>query len=90
MKLTFSFKEKHGRSILRDHFCEHAEDLFMKWDLNDMIPKNKIFIWSNRRIGLGHVVSRLYHLFVSNSIFLSMIRFYSTILSQTVSLFLCV
>ena len=64
-KVTISVDEHRGGTKVRDPFGERLEDLASQWGLNDIKPKNGIFTWSNKRIGLGDIAARLDRFLVS-------------------------
>jgi hypothetical protein len=71
LNVTLSQVEKKGGSIVRDPAREWVEDLISDWELEDIIPTNGKFTWSNRRLGPGHIAARLDRFLVQSS-FLSL------------------
>ena len=63
--VTISAAERRGGTKVSDPFGEILEDLISQWVLSDVKPKNDTFTWSNRRIGPGHIASRLDRFLVS-------------------------
>ena len=57
--VTISAKKQRGGTKVRDPFGERLEDLISLWGLSDIKPKNGTFMWSNKRIGPGHIAARL-------------------------------
>jgi hypothetical protein len=47
-----------------------VEDLMQDWDLLDIPPENGKYTWSNKRLGLGHIVARLDRCLVQSSFLL--------------------
>ena len=60
-----SADERKGGVKVRDPFGERLEDLASQWGLTDIKPKNGVFTWSNKRIGPGHIATRLDRVLVS-------------------------
>ena len=59
--------EKKGGSRIRDPYGENKEDLISELDLLDPPLKNGKYTWSNRRLGVGYIASRLDRFMVSTS-----------------------
>lgn len=57
--VVFSQDEKRGGSFIQDQFQEKAKDLISNWDLMDIKPKKEKYTWTNRIVGLGHIVTKL-------------------------------
>ena len=36
-----------------------VEDLMQQWDILDIKPKRVLFTWTNNRVGVDHIASRL-------------------------------
>eukprot|EP00253_Pinus_taeda_P003795 PITA_03795 len=47
-----------------------AEDLLQDWDLLDIKPSSGKYTWSNKRVGPGHIATRLDRFFVQSSFLL--------------------
>ena len=59
MNVILSQDEKRGGSLVRDPIREIVDEISMEWDLMDVNPTAGKYTWNNRRIGPGHIVSRL-------------------------------
>ena len=62
---TISAAERRGGSKVRDPYGERLEDLISQWNLTYIIPKNGTYTWSNKRVGPGHIATRLDRFLVS-------------------------
>jgi hypothetical protein len=62
--------EKKGESIVRDPFREKSEDMINEWDLLDIKLVKGKYTWTNKRSGLGHIVSKLDRFLIHNSLLL--------------------
>jgi exonuclease III len=70
--ITIHLSEKRGGSIFRYPSRENMEDLISTLDLFDVQPSKGKFTWNNRRVGPGHIATRLDHFLIHNS-FLSLL-----------------
>eukprot|EP00253_Pinus_taeda_P011701 PITA_11701 len=61
---------QRGGSIVRYPAREWVEDLLQDWDLLDIKPVSGMFTWSNKRIGPGHIATRLDRFLVHSSFLL--------------------
>ena len=59
LNIIISFKEKKWGLIVRDPLREAVEDIMRDWDLEDIIPTQCLYTWSNRRLGPGHIAGKL-------------------------------
>ena len=71
MNVTLALSEKKGGSSVRDPTREWVEDIIMDWDLEDIKPSKGKFTWTNKIVGLGHIVSHL-DCFLVHSSFLTL------------------
>lgn len=71
LNVTLATNEKKGGSPVRDPAREWVEDIILGWDLMDIMPVKGNFTWFNKRLGPGHVASRLDRFLVHSS-FLSL------------------
>jgi hypothetical protein len=78
-------EEKKGGSIVRDLAREWVEDIMLDWDLEDIKPSRGKFTWTNKRVGLSHIIARLDRFLVQNSFLLLGLNFSSKIMSHSVS-----
>lgn len=69
LNLTLTLAEKRGGSIVRDPVRQWVEDLLQDWDMIDIKPSSGKYTWSNRRLGSGHIATRLDR-FLAQSTFL--------------------
>eukprot|EP00253_Pinus_taeda_P002539 PITA_02539 len=67
LNITLAAKEKKGGLLVKDPARECAEDLILDWDLEDIKPTSRKFTWSNKRLGLGHIATRLDRFLVQSS-----------------------
>ena len=67
LNVTLTQAEKKGGSIFRDPAREWVEDLMLDWELEDILPENGKFTWSNKRIGPGHIAARLDRFLIHSS-----------------------
>jgi hypothetical protein len=67
LNLTLDVSEKKGGSIVRDLAREWVEDIFLYWDLEDIKPLREKFTWSNKWLGLGHIVAHLHRFLIQSS-----------------------
>jgi exonuclease III len=85
LNVTLVVEEKKGGSIVRDPAREWVEDIMLDWDLEDIKPSRENFTWTNKRVGLGHIVARLDRFLVQSSFLLLDLIFSSKILPHSVS-----
>ena len=67
LNVTLALTEKKGGSIVRDPAREWVEDLMLEWDLEDITPEKGKYTWSNKRIGPGHIATRLDRFLIQSS-----------------------
>eukprot|EP00253_Pinus_taeda_P021469 PITA_21469 len=63
--LVLHANEKRGGNFTSDPFRSRLEDILQDHDLVDIRPKNRIYTWSNRRIGTSNIMERLDRFLVS-------------------------
>lgn len=85
LNLTLSANEKKGGSIIRDQAREWVEDLMSTWELEDIKPVKGKYTWSNKRVGPGHIATRLDRFLVQSSFLVLGLNPDSTILPHSVS-----
>eukprot|EP00253_Pinus_taeda_P027391 PITA_27391 len=85
LNLTLLSSEKRGGSIVRDPTRESMEDLMQDWDLIDIKPAIGKYTWSNKRVGPGHIATRLDRFFVQSSFLLLGLEAKSHILHSSIS-----
>jgi hypothetical protein len=56
--VILSNKQKRGGDIVRDPLCECMEDLIANWDLVDVKLVKGKYTWTNRGLGLDHIVAK--------------------------------
>ena len=62
--------EKRGGSLVRDPIREQVDDIIMDWGLSDIIPAKGKYTWNNKRLGPGHIATKLDHFLVQDSFLL--------------------
>jgi len=67
INVTLTLAEKKGGSIVQDPAREWVEDLMLEWELEDILPENGKFTWSNKRLGPGHIAARLDRFLIHSS-----------------------
>eukprot|EP00253_Pinus_taeda_P010030 PITA_10030 len=70
LNLTLLLAYKRGGNIVRDLEREWAEDLIQDWDLLDIKPIYSKYTWTNKRIGPGHITTRLDRFLIQSSFLL--------------------
>ena len=70
LNLTLLSADKIGGSIVHDLARERAEDLMQDWDLLDIKPISNKYTRTNKRIGPGHIATRLDRFFLRSSFLL--------------------
>ena len=68
LKITLAPNEKKGGLHGKDHMQDTVEELIQVWDLNDLKPKLGRFTWSNHRVGVASIFSRLDRFLVHSSL----------------------
>jgi hypothetical protein len=74
--------KKKGGSIVKYPFHEIIEDFISKGGMIDINPKKGLFTWTNKRIGLDHIASRLDRFLVHNTQLEDSTVIFSSIISQ--------
>lgn len=59
LNLVLHANEKRGGIFSPDPFRTQLEDITHDQDLVDIIPKNRRYTWSNRRLGTCNIMERL-------------------------------
>ena len=85
LNLTLHSSEKRGGSAVRDPARKWVEDLMQDWDLLDIKPSSGKFSWSNKRVGPGHIATRLDIFFIQSSFLLLGLEPRMHILASSVS-----
>ena len=76
---------KKGGSIVRDLFGEHMEDLISELDPFDVQPSKGKHTWSNKRLGVGHIATRLDRFLIHSSLLLLPLNISSKIIPWGIS-----
>ena len=63
-----SRSEKKGGTLVWDAFQENMEDLMLSLNIFDVKPKKYVYAWTNKRVGLGHIVAKIYRFLVPNNL----------------------
>lgn len=66
--LILHANEKRGGSFMPDPFRNQMENIMQNGDLIDIIPKNRKYTWSNRRLGSSNIMERLDRFLVNVSL----------------------
>eukprot|EP00253_Pinus_taeda_P031570 PITA_31570 len=83
--LILHANEKRGGNFAPDPFRSHLEAIIQKSELVDIIPKNRRYTWSNRKIGSGNIMERLDRFLVNISFLTTFSVGYTNILSTSAS-----
>jgi hypothetical protein len=83
--VTLNHIEKRGGSFVKDPFRENMEDLLSTWDLVDIKPIKGLCTCSNKRIGLGNIITCLDHFYIQRNFLLTNNCITSNILHKAVS-----
>ena len=59
--------EKRGGSLVKDPIREQVDELILDWDLSDVILSKGKFTWTNKRLGLGNIASKLDRFLIQDS-----------------------
>jgi exonuclease III len=59
LNLIFEPKEKRGGNSSRDQMLPFIEELVHQWDLLDFKPSKGLYTWTNNRVGVDHISTRL-------------------------------
>lgn len=59
LNLIHHAKEKWGGNFTTDPSRETLENIMVEHDLVDIVPKNRFFTWSSKRLGPGNIMERL-------------------------------
>ena len=70
LNVILSQDEKQGGSLVRDPIREIVDETILEWDLMDVKPSTGKYTWNNKRIGLGHIASRLDRFLVQDTFLL--------------------
>eukprot|EP00253_Pinus_taeda_P006730 PITA_06730 len=71
LNIILNAKEKKGGINSKDPMVGVVEDLAHQWDLQDFIPTQGCFTWSNNRTGMDHISARLDRFLVQTSLFMN-------------------
>eukprot|EP00253_Pinus_taeda_P008234 PITA_08234 len=77
--------EKRGGTFTHDPFRSQLEGIMTEHELVDIIPKNRKYTWSNRRMGPGNIMERLDRFLVNISLLSSFATGHTRILSSSAS-----
>jgi hypothetical protein len=77
-----SYKENRRGSIIMDPFKESMGDLIFDWDLVEIKPKRWKYTWTNMRLGLGHIATRLDCFLINNNLLLRNQLIYANFISS--------
>ena len=78
--VILSQDEKRGGSLVRDPIREIVDETILEWDLMDVNPTSGKYTWNNRRIGLGHIASKLNRFLIQDTFLLMGLNLSSKIL----------
>eukprot|EP00253_Pinus_taeda_P031705 PITA_31705 len=59
LNLVLHANEKRGGTFTADPFRNRLEHIMQGQELVDIKPKNRLYTWSNRRLGAGNIMERL-------------------------------
>ena len=62
--------EKRGGSVVKDPIREQVDDIILEWGLSDVIPAKGKYTWNNKRLGPGHIATRLDRFLVQDTFLL--------------------
>ena len=85
LNVTLCQEEKRGGSLVRDPIRETIDEIILDWDLMDIKPSSGKYTWNNRRIGPGHIATRLDRFLIQDSFLLLGLNLSSKILPFRVS-----
>jgi len=80
LNLILHANEKRGGNFTPDPFRNQLENVMQLGDLVDIIPKNRKFTWSNRRLGKSNIMERLDRILVNVSLLSTFTTVYASIL----------
>eukprot|EP00253_Pinus_taeda_P002537 PITA_02537 len=83
--LILHANEKRGGNFMHDPFRSQLEEIMQEHEMVDIIPKNRKYTWSNRRLGPGNIMERLDRFLVNISLLSSFAAGHTNILSSTAS-----
>eukprot|EP00253_Pinus_taeda_P018715 PITA_18715 len=83
--LILHANEKRGGNFMHDPFRSQLEEIMQEHEMVDIIPKNRKYTWSNRRLGAGNIMERLDRFLVNISLLSSFAARHTNILSSTAS-----
>ena len=70
LNIILDAKEKKGGISGRDPMINAAENLILLWELIDFKPKKGRFTWTNNRVGLANISTKLDRFLVQSSLLL--------------------
>ena len=59
LNITLALNEKKGGIHGKYHMQGSVEELIQLWELIDLKPKTRHFMWSNQRVGCARIFARL-------------------------------
>eukprot|EP00253_Pinus_taeda_P034575 PITA_34575 len=83
--LILHANEKRGGNFIHDPFRSQLEEIMQEHEMVDIIPKNRKYTWSNRRLGPGNIMERLDRFLVNISLLSTFAAGHTNILSSTAS-----
>eukprot|EP00253_Pinus_taeda_P036435 PITA_36435 len=85
LNLILHANEKRGGFFSPDPSRGHLEAIIRDHELVDVVPKNRKYTWSNRRLGNGNIMERLDRFLINLSFLSSFSTGYTSILSTSAS-----
>eukprot|EP00253_Pinus_taeda_P004132 PITA_04132 len=85
LNLILHANEKRGGSFISDSYRIHLENIMQEYELMDIVPKNRRYTWSNRRIGVGNIMERLDKILINVSLLSMFSVGYASVLTCPVS-----
>eukprot|EP00253_Pinus_taeda_P010445 PITA_10445 len=85
LNLVLHANEKRGRIFGADPFKDRLEHIIQEQELVDIKPKNRMYTWSNRRLGAGNIMERLDHFLINITYLSSFATGQSNILNNSAS-----
>ena len=68
LNINLAPNEKKGGNRGKDHIQDTVEGLIQFWELIDLKPKTRHFMWSNKRVGAAIIFARLDRFLVLSSL----------------------
>lgn len=83
--LILHANEKRGGNFMHDPFRSQLEEIMQEHEMVDIIPKNRKYTWSNRRLGAGNIMEHLDRFLVNITLLSSFAVGHTNILSSSAS-----